>query len=149
MNQTGKVFGPEDITERDIEQIICSAIPLDRHGNLTKAKAGSLNEQFIGKRFSRQHIRQVLDGKTEVNRFDLITLKFFIFSQNPDTFPNRKKRYEEFIYSTNSILEQCFMAPLYVTNPYECFILMCMLSDDPLGTYADVWEISYQKAEEK
>jgi len=145
MNQTGKAFAPEDITERDIEQIICSAIPLDRHGNLTKAKAGSLNEQFTGKRFSRQHIRQVLDGKTEVNRFDLITLKFFVFSQHPDEYSNTRKRYRHFIDSTNEILEQCSMAPLYVANPYECFILMCILSDDPLGTYADVWELSYNK----
>ena len=35
------------------------------------------------------------------------------------------------------------MGELYVANPYECFILMCILSDDPLGTYADVWEMAY------
>lgn len=143
MDQSGRTFSPADITERDLEQIICSAIPTDRHGNLIKAKAGSLNAQFIGKRFSRQHIRQVLEGNTEVNRFDLITLKFFLFSQHADAYPNVKKRYAQFIESVNDMLETCYMAPLYVANPYECFILMCILSEDPLGTYADVWELSF------
>ena len=49
--------------------------------------------------------------------------------------------------STNDILEKCWMGQMYIQNPYECFVLMCMLSDDPLGTYADVWELSYDEAE--
>ena len=51
----------------------------------------------------------------------------------------------DFLDSTNEILEKCFMGKFYIQNPYECFLLMCMLSDDPLGTYADVWELSYEK----
>ena len=38
------------------------------------------------------------------------------------------------------------MGPLYIANPYECFILMCLLSEDPLGTYSDVLEVSYRSA---
>ena len=44
----------------------------------------------------------------------------------------------------NRILERCFLGELYVSNPYECFVLMCILSEEPLSTYADVWELSYQ-----
>ena len=76
-----RVFTREDITESDIEHIICSAIPTDRHGNLTPSKASKLNEQFAGKRFSRQRIGEILSGNVEITRFDLITLNFFIFSQ--------------------------------------------------------------------
>ena len=39
------------------------------------------------------------------------------------------------------------MGPLYIANPYECFLLMCILTDGPLGTYADVWELSCQAEE--
>lgn len=134
----------EDITESDIEHIICAAIPVDRHGNLTPSKASGLNAQFDGKRFSRQHIGEILSGNSEVNRFDLITLNFFNFSQKLNQYPDAKQRWIQFTDSTSTILNNCFMGKLYIQNPYECFVQMCILSDDPLGTYADVWELSYK-----
>ncbi len=140
-----KVFCREDITESDIEHIICAAIPTDRHGNLTPSKASRLNDQFAGKRFSRQRIGDILSGNAEVTRFDLITLNFFVFSQKLYEYPESKARFLKFHESMNTILEKCFLGKLYVQNPYECFVLMCILSDDPLGTYADVWELSYHQ----
>lgn len=138
-----KIFTREDITESDIEHIICAAIPTDRHGNLTPSKASKLNEQFDGKRFSRQRIGEILSRNGEINRFDLITLNFFVFSQKLSIYPEAKKRFTQFLESTNTILNKCFMGNLYIQNPYECFILMCILSVDPLGTYSDVWELSF------
>ncbi len=138
-----KVFCREDITESDIEHIICSAIPTDRHGNIVPGRASKLNEQFEGKRFSRQRIGEILMGNIPVTRFDLITLNFFLFSQKLDVYSDSKIRYIEFQHSTNKILEKCSFGRLYVQNPYECFVLMCILSNDPLGTYADVLEMSY------
>lgn len=138
-----KTCSREDITESDLEHIICAAIPTDRYGNLTPGKASKLNDQFDGKRFSRQRIGEILSGKAEVTRFDLITLNFFIFSQKLDEYPDSKARYIKFYESMNSILEQCFLGKLYIQNPYECFVLMCILTEEPLATYADVWELSY------
>lgn len=139
-----RTFTRDDITESDIEHIICAAIPTDRHGNLTPSKASKLNEQFAGKRFSRQRIGEILSGNAEITRFDLITLNFFVFSQKLNVYPEAKQRYMQFLESTNKILEKCFMGSLYIQNPYECFVLMCILSLEPLGTYADVWELSYE-----
>lgn len=139
-----KVYTSSDITESDLEHIISSAIPTDRHGNLTPGKASKLNAQFAGRRFSRQHISEILAGKSDVTLFDLITLNFFVYSQTLREYPNAKARFMAFLDSTNAILNHCSLGELYITNPYECFVLMCMLSDDPLGTYADVWELSYQ-----
>ncbi len=138
-----KTYSINDITESDIEHIICASIPTDRHGNLTPSKASKLNSQFAGKRFSRQRIGEILAQKTEVTRFDLITLNFFVYSQMLDVYPQPKQRYSAFMKSTNEILEKCLMDKLYIQNPYECFVLMCILSVEPLGTYADVWELSY------
>ena len=66
-----------------------------------------------------------------------------------DLNPEQKiiARYGEFVRSTNALLNDSSMGSLYLANPYECFVLMCMLSEDPLGTYADVWELSYEEAQ--
>jgi len=138
-------FVRDDISESDIEHIICASIPTDKHGNLVPSKKSKLNAHFEGKRFSRQRMREILSEATEVNRFDLITLNFFIFSQRVDEIPDEKRRYIKFLDSTNEILKACSLGELYIQNPYECFVLMCILSDDPLGTYADVWELAYDE----
>ena len=138
-----RVYCPEKITEGDLEKILSSAIPTDRNGNLTPSKVSKLNDQFAGKRFSRQHISDILCGKADVTRFDIITLSFFIASQLLDEHPNAKERFTHFMSKTNEYLASCSLGKLNVSNPYECFVLMCMLSEDPLGTYADVWELSY------
>ena len=138
-----KIFTRCDISESDIEDVICAAIPKDRYGNLKPSKASRLSKHFLGKRFSRQRIGNILSGEAEVTRFDLITLNFFIFSQKLNVYPDAKVRYIQFYESTNKILDRCFLGKIYVQNPYECFVLMCILAEDPLATYADVWELSY------
>ena len=137
------IFTRDDITPADIEHVICAAIPLDRHGNLLPLKNSKLNAHFHGKKFSRQRLADILNNEVAVDRFDLITLNFFMYSQMTEDYVNSKSLYSSFVDSTNRILESCSMGELYVANPYECFILMCILSDDPLGTYADVWEMAY------
>ena len=139
-----RVYTPQDITESDFEQILCAAVPKDTNGNLTPAKASSLNEQFSGFRFSRQHLGELRRGNIEITRFDLLTLKFFLFSQRLDDYPNEKIRFYRFTEECDRMLAECSMGELYIQNPYECFLLICMLAEDPLGTYADVVERSYE-----
>lgn len=140
-----KPFTMEDIGPGDIEHVIYSAVPMDKNGNMIPVKNSVLNEHFQGKRLSRQQIGEILAGNKEVSRFDLITLNFFIFSQRVEEFSTVNKRYDAFLESTNQILEECFLGNIYTANPYESFILMCILSEDPLVTYADVMELSYEK----
>ncbi len=137
------VFTREDITPGDIESVICAAIPTDRYGNLLPFNNAKIKDHFHGKKFSRQHMMDILKG-TDIDRFDLITLNFFIHSQKSDADENSKQRYTHFVDDTNRILSECSMGDLYAANPYECFVLMCILSDDPLGTYADVLELAYE-----
>ena len=56
------------------------------------------------------------------------------------------ERYRVFLERIQETLKKCGMSGIYIVNPYECFLLMCLLSDDPLGTYADVWELSYSQS---
>ncbi len=138
------VFRSSDVTPADLESILFAAVPQDSHGNLLPVKSSSLREQFAGKRLSRQRISEILSGDAPITRFDLITLNFFNVSQ--EDFDSSRKRYASFIDSSNRLLRSCGMGPVYVVNPYECFLLMCMLTEDPLGTFADVWERSYDES---
>ena len=138
-----RVWTPEEITPADLEDILYSAIPKDRHGNMIPMKESLLNIQFSGKRLNRMHIQEILDGKGAVNRFDLITLCFFTVAGETDLLDEPRDRYDAFIRAANQALKDSDMDPLYVANPYESFVMMCMLTDDPLGSFADVWEMSY------
>ena len=54
-------------------------------------------------------------------------------------------RFTEFVEETNDLLADAGMMTLYPVNPYEAFILMCIVSEDPLDTFAVVWEKSYEE----
>ena len=76
----------------------------------------------------------------------IITLYFYIFIQQTVNSTVCQVRLQQFIDSINEILAQCSMRKLYIGNPYECFLMMCILSEDPMGTFADVWEMAYDES---
>ncbi len=142
-----RVYTADDITPSDFESILYSAVPKDRHGNLIPMKESLLNLQFSGKRMNRQHIQEILDGSGVINRFDLITLCFFNTAGETADCEELRERYDAFIRSANQVLQNSDMDPLYVANPFESFVMMCMLTDDPIGSFADVWELSYSSGQ--
>lgn len=144
IRKEAKVWTAEDITENDIEKFIYSGVPIDKNGNLRKFSVSTLAKQFDNKRLNRQHLHDINSGKSDIDRFDLITLAFFVISQDSG-IDNSQKRFSEFVGYTDSILEDCNMGKLYIANPYECFLLLCILTDCPLGTYAEVFEKSYSE----
>jgi|GEM_PF-299647 len=144
MRETRKIWGINDITESDVEKILCCGTPIDDNGNLSKLTSSTLSKHFINKRLGRKHLGEVIDKKVAVDRFDLITLNFFIFSQN-DKYKNNESRYISFFDNTNEILNECSMGELYIGNPYECFLLMCIVSDAPFPTYSEVLEKSFEE----
>lgn len=142
----GKVWKAENITPSDVEKVICSGIPINNMGNLKKMSASNLSKHFSQKRFSRQRITNILNHKFPVERFDLITLEFFIVSQEmADEDPYI--RYRHFLEEIQQILSKCGMSEIYIVNPYECFILMCLLTDCPLAVFSEIWEKSYEEAD--
>ena len=136
-----KYYRPEEITSADIEQVICSGIPVTKNGNLQKASSSLLSKQFHNFRLSRQRIDGVLKKQLQVDRYDLITLEFFLYSQKEYEFPEDMLR--DFMDDMNRILRESGLKELHAVNPYEAFVLMCLLSEVPLATYADVWEMSF------
>ena len=140
-----KIWTPNDIDEGDVEKVLCCGTPINKSGNLYKQSASKLARYFSNKRPSRQHMSLLLSKSVAVDRFDLMTLNFFCFSQSNDNSDDNKARYAAFIISTNEMLNDCMMGEVYITNAYECFLLLCLLTDCPLATYADVWEMSYDE----
>ena len=136
-----KSYMPEEITSADIEQVICCGIPITKNGNLQKASSSLLSKQFHNFRLSRQRIDGVLKKQLQVDRYDLITLEFFLYSQKEYEFPEDMLR--NFMDDMNRILKESGLKELHAVNPYEAFVLMCLLSEVPLATYADVWEMSF------
>ena len=130
----------------DVEKVICSGIPINKMGNLKKMSASTLARHFSQKRFSRQRITNILNHKFPVERFDLITLEFFIVSQEDVEDPYI--RYRHFLDEIQEILKRCQMGEIYIVNPYECFILMCLLTECPLAVFSEIWEKSYEETEQ-
>ena len=132
------------LKKTDVEKVIFNGVPMDQMGNLKKMSASILSRHFAQKRLSRQRIRQILNGKSPVERYDLITLEFFILSQRMEN-EKPKERYECFLREIRQILSECSMGEIYLVNPYESFILMCLLTDCPLAVFSEIWEMSYER----
>ena len=52
-------------------------------------------------------------------------------------------RCRHFIAEMNQRLSNCFMGSLNISNPYESFLLMCLLTDYPFDSFEEVWEYAY------
>ena len=137
-----KIWNSADISNGDIEKWICSGIPTTGNGNLMKASDSMLSRLFGNRRMSRQRLDELLSKKAPVERFDLITMKFFLAAISP--IDDAAERYRTFVEQMNEILEDSHMMSIYPANPYEAFILLCLLTDGPLAVYSDIWEMSYQ-----
>jgi len=136
-------YHASDISPANVEQVIFASVPKDKHGNILPLKLSTLFYQFSGARLNRQHIGEILEGEGQITRYDLITLNFLVLHQEIDKYHTVTERFNAFVETTNRILEDSDMGPLYPVNPYESFLMMCILSDDPAGTFSDVWELSY------
>ena len=141
------LWKPEEIAPADIERVLQAAVPRDQYDNLLTIKRSTLRAQFCGRQMTRQRLEKLLAENVPVTRYDIIMLQFYICSQKKKDAQSRYEYYREFVEQTNECLSQSDMGPLYAANPFECFVMMCILSDEPLSTYSDVIEQSY--AEEK
>ena len=129
----------------EIETEFCCGIPRDSNGNLRKISESSLADLFHHHKMSRQRMNMLLRRERPVNRFDLITFLFYTYSRK-EGLPDQRR--DLFIKEINEILSDCRMAELYFDNPYAMFVTLCLMTDDPLTTYGDVWEMSYADMQE-
>ena len=86
------------------------------------------------------------DGKDRyVQRQDLITILFLYYELISEDEQDRQTRFEDFSEESNKKLNICGMLSLNPNNLYEYFIMLCMYTDDPLGTFQEVFVQSVKK----
>lgn len=136
-----RIWTEENVGPADIEKMLCSGIPVTESGNLAKANQSLLNRQFQSYRMSRQRIDSIFKRQVNVERYDLITLTFFLEAQREEI--TGEERLKAFLDQANGLLTACGMGEMYPVNPYEAFVMVCILSDCPLAVYGDIWERSY------
>ena len=127
-----------------IEKALYSAVFFyDENNNLLKDTDETVENSLESYYLTRSKINKILKGKQGVSRFDLITLYFYCFAAgcvNYDiSVEERKERCLAFIDEMNKILFKANMYKYNVTNPYECFILLCVMAEDPFGAFADLY----------
>ena len=137
-----RLMGKPDVSASDIEKVLNTGTPIDDNGNLIRFSRSALCEAFRQKRMTRSHISDILLGREPVDRFDLITMQFFVSSYTDYDKPNNA-RWFSFVEKCNDMLSRCSMGYLYNANPYDAFLQMCMLTDVPMATYDDILEMSY------
>lgn len=134
-------------TPIEVERQLYIGIPRTEQGNLPPISKSGLNGVFESKRLNRKRIADIQKHNMLPDRFDIITLNFFIHANKEIVLGserNVKQDYYNFVDDTNALLKQCYMSELYATNPYENFIAMCMMTNDPMMTFAEVWSLSYE-----
>ena len=138
----GIALTADKITPSHLEKELCSGIPLNKKGNLEAMTKSCFSSLFQNKRMSRQRITTIRSRNHQIERFDLITLLFFVYAQTVET-DDPAERVRRYIDEINDTLKRCHMSGIYPVNPYEAFILMCLITDMPMDTYAEIWERSY------
>ncbi|MCD7883374.1 MAG: hypothetical protein LUI87_06685 [Lachnospiraceae bacterium] len=136
-----KSWTVDDISGLSVENAFLYGIPRDANGNMVSMKQSTLYYQFGKKRFTRQRVSKILkDG--EIDRMDLITVTFLLAASD-ETVHNNMERYEKYLRETSALLQDCEMGPLYPANPYEAFVLACLMTEEPIEVYNDVLAMSY------
>ena len=139
------------ISNQIVEETIYSGISYNDDMNLQSMGDSSLKDVFGRYRLSRSRMNNLQKRKIKVERYDLITLLFVIYAYAPNTeeYENSsetdpKDLCMRFTEEANRILTQCGMIHLYPVNPYESFILLCLLSEDPWESFCETWAQSYR-----
>ncbi len=132
--------------DAEIENVLYVCVPKTKGNNLAPLQGSSLKDLFYGKRLNRQHLGQIRKGTVPISRFDLITMCFLDYDLKRNSRANvYQKHYDAFLAETNAILKKCNMDTLYIANPYECFIMLCMQTESPIEVYAEIWGMSYDE----
>ena len=130
----------------DIESVLYSGVPRTGDRNLAPADRSMLAGQFGKYRLGRQRLGRLLRGEIPPERFDLLTLLFLdVACRNTAGPDGLAEKFCSYVDEANEMLRKCRLWEVYPVNPYESFLMMCLLTEDPLCAFNDVWENSYGK----
>ena len=130
----------------DFERVFCPPVFRDRYGNLKIKICREVQRELSSKRFTRQHLHLLLSGRKEPDRYDLLTLGFYLHTGTGGA-ADAESRIMEFETEMNRTLDECGYGPIYTADPYECYLLMSLASAEPMETYNNVMEMAMEEQE--
>ena len=142
-----KKSGPRFTGPRALEKVLSAAVPVDANGNLVRESKTQTYTEFARKRITRQRLHRILSGAQLPTRYDLLTLQFYLYSHSLIDVNDRKEAMNRFIQESNGMLASCGFGGISAADPFDAFLLLCMLTCDPLGSYSDVMEAAYTQQE--
>ena len=143
--ETGKARAA--VTCSDIERCFCPVTRLDSHGNMVMTLQPELRPYLEGRRLNRHRAYQLLHHQIEPSRYDLLNLLFYLRTEE-DLQADSQKRLMHFLDQANPLLTECGYGPVYMADPYECLLMLSLLSEDPMGTYLDMLESAQKEYRE-
>ena len=127
------------ITLADIERVFCPVVKRDRYGNLKMKLREDVKRELSSHWFTRQHLHMVVSGKKEPDRYELLTMGFYL-QTGTEQGGEKEERERRFKEEMDRILTECGYGPIYTADPYECFLMMAIATADPMDTFLSVME---------
>ena len=95
--------------------------------------------------------KKISDRETEVSREDILMAVFLNCAcgmgdktvEEDETYRARKS---EFVYEANRDLDACGFGGIYLLNPFDLFLVSCLLQERPLNYFLTVWKTYRKKA---
>ena len=134
------------VTCSDVERHFCPITRLDAHGNMVMKLHRDLRPILEGKRMSRHRAYLLLNRQLEPARHDILNLLFFLRAEE-DAWAEPRQRLTQFVDRADRLLGECGFSPVYTADPYECLLMLSLLSEDPMGFYLDVLEQALDRGE--
>ena len=132
------------VTCSDIERHFCPITRLDAHGNMIMTLRRDMRTFLEGKRMSRHRVYMLLNNRLPLTRYDLLNLIFFLCA-GKNAWAEPRERLAWFKDQANRYLAECGFGPVYMADPYECLLILSLLSEDPMGFYLDILEQAMEK----
>ena len=101
-----------------------------------------MKQDFYKDRLSDRGIEVIIPDDVDVDVVNRIILEELCVGKINE---KSRKIFQKIIEKMQETLHVCGMSEIYIVNPYECFLLMCLLTDCPLAVFADIWEMSYEE----
>ncbi len=124
---------------RSVEKLLSASVP---PGGETRENLLSITRRKL----NRQKTHRILSGEQLPDRYDLLTLHFLLESSRLNGEEDGKAVLRRFIDSSNQLLTDCGFGEIYPVDPFDAFLMLCMLTYDPFVTYFDVMENAWTTA---
>ena len=98
---------------------------------------------FTGVRVTRHRLGKLNTNLTDITRYDLLTLCFYVFSCEAEKPLLAEDRTSSFEKAANAVLRRAGLWNIYPAHPYEAFLLLCAANEKPFEVFSKVMGDSY------